>query len=379
MPLRCVDKVDEVPESSWDRLAGNRSPFLRHAFLAALERHGCVGAGTGWYPRHLLLEMSGELVGAVPLYLKTNSYGEFVFDWGWAHAYQRSGLEYYPKIVAAIPYTPATGPRLLVAGDDSRAEEYRHLLAAGVVAMAEQLELSSLHCLFLEPSDHKALTQEGLSTRLGCQFHWHNPGYGGFDDFLGALSSKKRKNIRRERRLVADAGLQLDTVSGADLGAEEWAVVHALYRDTFDRFGGMPTLSLPFFRETARTLPEHLLVTVVRQHRDVIAAAILWRSEDTLYGRHWGCFENHDSLHFEACYYRGIEYCIAQGLTRFEPGAQGEHKVARGFLPVLTSSSHWIADEGFRQAVQDFTQRETEVIRKYAEQMRTHSAYRSDQ
>lgn len=378
MEFRCVQTIEEIPAETWDRLAGTDSPFLRHAFLAALERHGCVGAGTGWYPRHLLLEQAGQLLAAAPLYLKTNSYGEFVFDWGWAQAYRRSGLEYYPKLVSAIPYTPAQGPRLLVADDDPRAQPHRQALVDALLVVAAESEVSTLHCLFLQHPDHSALTEAGLATRLSCQFHWHNRGYHSFEDYLGALVSKKRKNIRRERRLVAEAGLELATVRGAELSVHEWATVHALYRDTFERLGGLATLTLPFFREAARTLAEQLLVTIARRHGDIVAAAIMWRGREVLYGRHWGCFESHDALHFEACYYRGIEYCIEQGLARFEPGAQGEHKLARGFLPVLTRSSHWVAHAGYRRAVADFASREDEAVRAYAEELEEHSPYREE-
>jgi predicted N-acyltransferase len=376
--LRCVNSIDQVSARDWDRLAGTDSPFLRHAFLAALERHDCVGAGSGWYPHHLLLEDAGTLRGAVPLYLKTNSYGEFVFDWSWAHAYERNGLAYYPKLVSAIPYTPAPGARLLVADCQLTDADVRNTLARGLLALAQELAVSTLHCLFLQPKDQQALAECDLASRVGCQFHWHNHGYQHFDHFLGELNSKKRKNIRRERRLVAEAGLQLDTVPGAALSREDWVRVHALYRNTFERLGGVASFTLGFFQETARTLPEALIVTTARRHGDIIAAAILWRGDRVLYGRHWGCFEHHDALHFEACYYRGIEYCIANGLETFEPGAQGEHKVARGFLPVLTQSCHWVAHEGFRESIVDFVTRESPAVQAYAEEMREHSPYRGD-
>lgn len=376
MELRIVDALDDLPAADWDRLAGDANPFLSHAFLAALERHGCVGEHFGWRPRHLALYDDGRLIGAVPLYLKDNSYGELVFDFAWADAYRRAGLRYYPKAVVAIPYTPATGPRLLL-DPTADAERAADLLTGAAVALCGELGLSSLHWLFTDAADTERLRARGFLPRRGVQFHWHNPGYRDFDDFLDGFTAEKRKKLRRERRRVAEAGIELRIVHGHEADDALWRTVHAFYASTFERKSGIATLSLDFFREIGRTMGDRVVLVVAYADDRPVACAINLRGRQALYGRHWGCAAAYHSLHFEACYYQGIDYCIRHGLTLFEPGAQGEHKISRGFVPVSTWSAHWIADDRFRTAIADFLQREDRAMRDYVDDLRGHIPYRA--
>lgn len=376
--LRTVQSLDSLPREQWNRLAGATNPFLRHEFLVALERHGCVGGTTGWTPCHLVAENDRRLVGALPLYRKTHSFGEFVFDWSWADAYERAGLAYYPKLLAAIPFTPVSGPRLLTA-PDAPAGAIGEALAAGALARAREQGVSSLHCLFPAPRDAGLLETQGLLLRTGCQFHWHNPGYRDFDDFLEGLSSKRRKAIRRERREAAQAGLEVRMLQGAEISDAQWQAFHRFYCATFDRKWGFPSLSAGFFKEIGRTLPESVLLALAGRGERWVAGALFLRGEDMLYGRHWGCTEYHPALHFELCYYRGIEYCIRERLARFEAGAQGEHKIWRGFVPARTCSVHWIRHAGFRAAIDAFLRREREAMEHYVDELWEHSPYKAAQ
>ncbi len=379
MRIQFLDNLSELSASEWNALVPDRNPFLSHEFLSALERHRCVGEHTGWLPWHLVCrDESGRLLGAAPLYLKYNSYGEFVFDWGWAEAYRRQGLPYYPKLVGAIPYTPVSSPRLLLAPGQPDPQATARAMIDHVLEESRRRQLSSIHWLFPTTADLDPLLAQGFLHRLGCQFHWHNRGYRDFQDFLDAFTAKRRKNINRERRLVRDAGLELQRLSGHEATEAEWRALHGFYCSTFDRLGGVPTLTLPFFQEIAATLGDRIVLVLARSQGREIAGAISFRSDTTLYGRHWGCRSDYDSLHFEACYYQGLEHCIQTGLQRFEPGAQGEHKIYRGFLPALTHSAHWIAQPGFRSAVADFLARETPALRQYARELLQHSPYRDE-
>jgi predicted N-acyltransferase len=375
--LSTHDSIEAIPQAAWNRLTDPDTPFLRHEFLAALERHACVGKGLGWLPHHLALHDSGgELVAAAPCYLKFNSYGEFVFDWAWADAYRRCGLPYYPKLVVASPYTPATGPRILVA-DGPRKKGYVAALIRGALDIAEQMGVSSLHWLFTTDVETQALERQGIMRRVGCQFHWDNPGYEDFDHFLSTFSSAKRKQVRRERRRVAEAGIHFRLLSGHEISDGEWATFQRLYCGTFDKHGGIPTLTLGFFREIGRTLADHCLLVLAYHRAEIVAAAFDLVGTRSLYGRHWGCFANFHSLHFETCYYQGLDYCIQRGLSRFEPGAQGEHKISRGFLPTPTWSAHWIADSRLREAIGQFLSHERDSMGDYLSKMHEHSPYKS--
>jgi predicted N-acyltransferase len=376
MQTRVINRIVDIPAGAWNAVAGTDHPFTRHEFLAALERHDCVGERFGWLPCHILAEdADGHLLGAVPCYLKDNSYGEFVFDWAWADAYQRMGLPYFPKLVASIPYTPVTGPRLLVRQDADHAA-----VAAALIhemhRQRAQHDASSIHCLFSDVQDTDALCEQGFMRRTSCHFHWHNDSYTGFEDFLSRLSSRKRKKIRRERRHVQDAGLHMELLTGGEATEEQWQSMHTFYRSTFERKSGIPTLSLAFFLEISRTMGDQVLLVFARHGSKLVAGAIMLRSSRALYGRHWGCLQDYHSLHFETCYYQGIDYCIGHGLTLFEPGAQGEHKISRGFLPTFTWSAHWIEDARFRDAIRRYLDAEHAWMLEYRNDLQKTSPFR---
>ncbi|MFO1372016.1 MAG: GNAT family N-acetyltransferase [Candidatus Competibacteraceae bacterium] len=379
MRLQRLNSLIDLPAAEWNALVPGRNPFLSHEFLGALERHHCVGESSGWLPWHIVCrDEYGRLLGAAPLYLKSNSYGEFVFDWGWAETYRQNSLPYYPKLVGAIPYTPVTSPRLLLAPNQPRPQDTARAIVEYALEASHRHHLSSIHWLFPPAVELDLLSAQGFLLRLGYQFHWCNRGYRDFQDFLDTFTAKRRKNINRERRLVREAGLELRILSGQEVSEEQWRTLHAFYRSTFHRLGGIPTLTLPFFQEIATTLGDRLVLVLALAQGRAVAGAISFRSDTALYGRHWGCRAEYDSLHFEACYYQGLEYCIQQGLQRFEPGAQGEHKVYRGFLPTFTYSAHWIAHPGFRQVIAAFLDRETPALREYARQLLQHSPYRDE-
>lgn len=374
------DSLEDIDPDAWNALNRGGYPFLFHEFLHGLEATGCLGKSTGWYPRYLLLRRGpfadddespdvegSELVGAVAAYVKTNSRGEFVFDWAWADAFERHGERYYPKLVVAVPFTPATGPRLLVR-DDMPFEPAARLLAGAVRQYAASEDYSSVHWLFPTAAEQALLTEGGDDAdtgtmpagdhlaRLDVQYHWHNRGYADYDDFLAGCTSKRRKTLRRERRHVEEAGLVLTRRTGDSLTDAEWKDVHRLYSSTFDRKWGSASLTERFLRRIGRTLGDRTLVVLVHDPQDPtperpVACSIMFRGDDVLYGRYWGCRREYPSLHFEACYYQGIDHCIEHGIGTFEPGAQGEHKITRGFEPTLTRSAHWIAHPGFRDAV----------------------------
>ena len=377
MNISIIDAINNIQLDEWNALAGDDNPFVRYEFLAALETHHCVGERYGWIPQHITLRDShNKLIGAVPLYLKDNSYGEFVFDWGWADAYHRSGINYYPKLVVATPYTPATGPRLLI--DNS--QDYNTIadtLINASLQHADKLGVSSLHWLFTNKLDTQQLVNHGFMQRTGCQFHWTNQHYENFEQYLQTLTRNKRKNILgmmpHPERLI---DVQLEVLDGHQASEQHWHTFHRYYESTFMKLGGYATLSLGFFEELGQTMADNIMLVMASHDKQYVAAALSFRGTDTLYGRHWGCERDINSLHFEACYYQGIEYCIEHGLSYFEPGAQGEHKIARGFLPTPTYSIHWIADPMFKEAIQEFLQRETKGMRHYIEQLQTHSPFK---
>lgn len=374
MRFEIVERLNTIDPDNWDRLSDGRNPFLQHAFLAALENNQCLEE-YGWYPQHILLYEAQDLVAAMPLYIKDNSYGELVFDWAWADAYHRAGLRYYPKLVCAIPYTPATGPRLLVAAGKDHTH-YATALINRSIEFAQNNQMSSLHWLFTDDRDTQLFRQAGYSLRLGCQFHWHNNGYQNFDDYLETFTAQKRKQIKRERRRVQEQGIQLEVRHGDEMTEELWQIYHDFYCSTFDRKSGMATLSLEFFMEIGRKMPRNVVVVFARHGQDYIASAFNFRGTDTLYGRHWGCRAEYHSLHFEACYYQGLDYCITHDLQSFEPGAQGEHKISRGFLPTATWSAHWVAHAQFREAIGQYTQREQGGMQHYIESLMAHSPFK---
>ncbi|MGE0383556.1 MAG: GNAT family N-acetyltransferase [Gammaproteobacteria bacterium] len=377
MEIRTVETLAGIPAAQWDRIAGEDYPFVRHAFLCALEEFDCL-APQGWHPMHLTAWDAGRLAGALPLYMKTNSIGEFVFDSSWAQAYERAGGRYYPKLVSAIPFTPVTGPRLLVDPGDPQRDSVRTALVRGAVELARRTGVSSLHCLFPDADDRAAWTDESLLPRAGCQYHWFNRGFAGFDAFLATLTSKRRKQIRHERREIAAAGVEIEVLDGTRVSGAQWARYHEFYCSTFDRHWGEPRLTLEFFRSLGRRMPAATVLILARRAGREIAGALALRGGDTLYGRHWGCSEHVPFLHFELCYYQTIDYCIRAGLARLDAGAQGEHKIARGFEPVRTWSVHWIRDRGFRAAVADFVERESAMVDGYVDEVGAHLPFRRD-
>jgi predicted N-acyltransferase len=363
-----LSSLSQISKSEWNSVSGVDYPFLRHEFLWGLEHTGCTTAESGWQPCHLVMRREGKAIGVLPLYLKSHSYGEYVFDWSWADTWQRSGLRYYPKLVSAIPFTPATGPRLCTTAGLDTADAYRIALHA-IQQLASRQDISSWHMLFPGQAASEQLLQDGLHQRSATQFHWFNQGYADFEEFLSSFTSRKRKTLRRERARVQAQGLELKTLVGNAIGEPEWEQFYRFYQLTYaKRSGHGGYLTREFFTETAAGMGQQVIMVLAYLAGEAVAGALYFRSSDTLYGRYWGCEREFDCLHFEACYYQGIEFCIANGLQRFDPGAQGEHKIQRGFRPVKTFSNHWIADPRLSAAVGDFTRRESLHTDSYMEQ-----------
>ena len=371
MTLEVVETLSGVAPDEWNLLAGD-DPFLRHEFLAALHETGCATEASGWTPQFILLREQGRLAGAMPLYLKAHSYGEYVFDWAWADAYQRHGLHYYPKLLSAIPFTPVTGRRVLAETGGQRDQ-----LIAAALDLARRLRASSLHCLFPTRDEAERMARQGMMLRHGVQFHWTNQGYASFDEFLAGMSHDKRKKIKQERRKVREAGIEFEWLEGPAIRDEHWAFFARCYRQTYREHHSTPYLNLDFFQRIGAALPGNTLLAVARRAGVPVAASLNIRNQRSLYGRYWGALEFHPALHFEACYYQGIEYCIARGLQTFEGGAQGEHKIARGLLPVETCSTHWLAHPEFATAVEQFLARETHGMAHYVDELNERTPFKN--
>ncbi len=376
--IQVFDSPDQVNAADWNdllRLQSEPSPFMRHEYLHALHASGSATPETGWTPRFITLEQDGALVAACPLYLKTHSYGEYVFDQAWANAYAQHGLGYYPKALVAVPFTPVPGSRLLARGATERS-----LLLQALIEWCKAEQLSSLHLLFCSVDDLQACEQAALMLRHTVQFHWNNNNYRDFDDFLTSLSQEKRKKIRQERRKVADAGVNFRCATGAAITPQDWDFFYRCYERTYLEHGNAPYLSREFFRMMAGTMPENWLLFVAqRQGQDIAASLIAIDASGAVpaaYGRYWGALERVDCLHFEACYYQPLQWCIAQGYQRFEGGAQGEHKMARALLPVKASSAHWLAQPEFAAAVERFLEREDQGIGHYLESLGQRSPFK---
>lgn len=368
--------LSEISAADWNALRPDDNPFLSHAFLAGLEQHGCLRSQYGWQPQHLGLYRDRHLVGAAPIYLKGNSHGEFVFDGSWANAYMQNGFDYYPKLLCAVPYSPVSGPRLLV-GSNADADLLRRALLSAIYAQTQCMQLSSAHLNFASDADTNFLTTQSdhWLSRFDWQFHWHNYGYRDFTDFLDALSAKKRKNIRQERTNVEAAGVHCEIFEGNDLTPQHWHSLYRFYLSTFDLKGNLPALTANFFQHLGATLAQNVVAVLAYRGTLPIAGALCLRSNDTLYGRYWGCAEEVPGLHFETCYYQGIEYCIRHKLKCFEPGAQGEHKLARGFLPSRTRSFHHMVDPRFRNAIARALKHEALYLEAYRSDLLSHSPY----
>lgn len=366
-----------IDAEQWDAMVDPDQPHLAHAFLNLAETSGSVSEDTGWLPCHITIHEGDRMLAAMPLYQKSHSWGEFVFDWSWADAYQRHGLPYYPKLISATPFTPATANKLLVAQGEDTAGLKRTLLATAI-DFAQQHEFSSLHLQFLSKADQVACDDTAaLLRRNDCQFHWHNQDYASFDAFLAQFASKKRKNVKRERRRIEENGIRHRIVSGAEISEAARARAYALCSRTFLLRGHTPYLNESFFAGLCEQMPEQILFVLAEHEDDIVAAAILLRGTQSLYGRYWGSDGDFHSLHFETCYYQGIEYCIEHGLQRFEPGTQGEHKVARGFLPVETVSAHWLARSDFAAAIEDYLDREQRGVSAYMAEIDRRSPFKT--
>ncbi|MEK9970719.1 MAG: GNAT family N-acetyltransferase [Ferrovibrio sp.] len=374
--VRALTRVADLPAADWDRCAADENPFVTHAFLDALEQSRCVSPRTGWQPTHLVAEASdGSVIGALPLYIKGHSQGEYIFDHGWAEAYSRAGGQYYPKLLAAVPFTPVTGPRFLVAPGQDFAMVASALLH-GAREIVKQYGLSSLHVNFLDEPAAAWATEQGLLLRIGEQFHWQNDNYTDFDDFLNRLASRKRKAIRKERREAVERGIEIHALQGDALQDEHWDAFFEFYMDTGSRKWGRPYLNRDFFHRLQATMADRVVLVMARRDERWIAGAWNMLGHDTLYGRNWGCIEYHPCLHFECCYYQAIDYAIRHRLSRVEAGAQGEHKLARGYLPVPIQSVHWMAEPAFQQGVARFLKEERAYMTGMIAALDQHSPFR---
>ena len=374
-----LDRITDVSSKDWNALLpADANPFLRHEFLSALEETGCVGDNTGWQIAHLALKNHGQLIGAVPLYLKQHSYGEFVFDWSWAQAYEQQGMNYYPKILCAIPFTPVQGPRLLYSAQHD-GDTIKKILINSLKSLISDNNLSSAHILFPTETEIETLRMEGFLLRDSVQFHWQNHNFQNFEHFLSALTMKRRKNIRREREQVSREGITFRHVSGVNSSAEDWEFFFSCYQRTYIEHHSSPYLNKAFFALWVERMPEHLHLIIAQRHTTPIASSLLVvdQSNSKAYGRYWGALDRVACLHFETAYYQAIEYCITEGIHTFEGGAQGEHKMARGFLPETIQSAHWINDPRFSRAIEHFLEREHQGIGAYVNELAEHSPLKS--
>lgn len=372
---RVIASLDEVAADQWNALDATDNPFLSHQFLSALENTGCVGGPSGWHPEHITLWQNNQLVAAAPAYRKDHSFGEYVFDFAWADAYRRAGLRYYPKLLVAVPFSPVTGPRLLVHPHHA-AEPLKAKLIDALIAHCHARGYSTAHILFPDGRDRQHLAASGMIERSGFQFHWRNEGYAAFDDYLSALSARKRKNIQRERRQVHEAGIHLRVITGAQVQEVDWNRFYQLYRLSAEIKGGSAYLTRAFFEELARRMPQRIVLVEAARGAELIAYALCLRSGDTLYGRNWGTSGFYPGLHFDACYYTPLEYCIEQGIQHFDAGAQGEHKLARGFLPMPTYSFHWVAHSEFRDILRRYLKEETRHVEHYVDELEAAGPYK---
>lgn len=382
--IRVVDSFRSIDRDAWANLEGTDrqtspetyNPFVSHAFLSALEETNCATAQTGWLGQHLLLEdATGQLVGALPCYLKSHSQGEYVFDHAWADAWERAGGRYYPKLQCSVPFTPATGPRLLVVKGRDPAP-VRMALAEGLKSLADKRGVSSAHVTFARADDMAAFVSTGYLHRTDQQFHFENPGYASYSDFLDTLSSRKRKNLKKERAAAIENGIAIERLTGDALTPEVMDRFFTFYVDTGSRKWGRPYLTRSFFDHIAKSMADDIVLVMARRNGQYIAGAINFMGSDTLFGRHWGCVEHHPFLHFEVCYHQAIDHAIEHGLRRVEAGAQGEHKLARGYMPVTTHSAHWIPHAGFRSAVDDYLKHERHEVARFSEVLKDHGPFR---
>ena len=378
MKIHFIESIKNIDETTWNNLVDSDYPFMQHSFLLSLEESKCVGEGTGWYTFHLVVKEEEDVIALMPMYIKTDSHGEFIFDWSWADAFYRNGLDYYPKLVSAIPFTPASGPRLCVL-DESKRTHITSLIKEGLEEISIELGISSAHILLPEKKELTSYVDSGFSMRTSYSFHWFNNNYTDFDDFLKELTSRQRKNLRKERSKILDQNIHMERIPGEDITEELWDSFFKFYQITYLKRGMQAYLNLDFFHKISERLPESLLLVIAKEAKTKghLAGALNFCDSKNLYGRYWGCLEEYDSLHFESCYYQGIEHCIEMKLNKFDPGVQGEHKIKRGFLPVETFSSHWIKDDRFKKAIDDFLIREREHILEYNERCKSLLPFKS--
>jgi len=378
MKIHFIESIKNIDETTWNNLVDSDYPFMQHSFLLSLEESKCVGEGTGWYTFHLVVKEEEDVIALMPMYIKTDSHGEFIFDWSWADAFYRNGLDYYPKLVSAIPFTPASGPRLCVL-DESKRTHITSLIKEGLEEISIELGISSAHILLPEKKELTSYVDSGFSTRTSYSFHWFNNNYSDFDDFLKELTSRQRKNLRKERSKIFDQNIHMERIPGEDITEELWDSFFKFYQITYLKRGMQAYLNLDFFHKISERLPKSLLLVIAEEAKTKghLAGALNFCDSKNLYGRYWGCLEEYDSLHFESCYYQGIEHCIEMKLNKFDPGVQGEHKIKRGFLPVETFSSHWIKDDRFKKAIDDFLIREREHILEYNERCKSLLPFKS--
>ena len=378
MKIHFIESIKNIDETTWNNLVDSDYPFMQHSFLLSLEESKCVGEGTGWYTFHLVVKEEEDVIALMPMYIKTDSHGEFIFDWSWADAFYRNGMDYYPKLVSAIPFTPASGPRLCVL-DESKRTHITSLIKEGLEEISIELGISSAHILLPEKKELTSYVDSGFSMRTSYSFHWFNNNYSDFDDFLKELTSRQRKNLRKERSKIFDQNIHMERIPGEDITEELWDSFFKFYQITYLKRGMQAYLNLDFFHKISERLPESLLLVIAKEAKTKghLAGALNFCDSKNLYGRYWGCLEEYDSLHFESCYYQGIEHCIEMKLNKFDPGVQGEHKIKRGFLPVETFSSHWIKDDRFKKAIDDFLIREREHILEYNERCKSLLPFKS--
>ena len=378
MKIHFIESIKNIDETTWNNLVDSDYPFMQHSFLLSLEESKCVGEGTGWYTFHLVVKEEEDVIALMPMYIKTDSHGEFIFDWSWADAFYRNGMDYYPKLVSAIPFTPASGPRLCVL-DEGKRTHITSLIKEGLEEISIELGISSAHILLPEKKELTSYVDSGFSTRTSYSFHWFNNNYSDFDDFLKELTSRQRKNLRKERSKIFDQNIHMERIPGEDITEELWDSFFKFYQITYLKRGMQAYLNLDFFHKISERLPKSLLLVIAKEAKTKghLAGALNFCDSKNLYGRYWGCLEEYDSLHFESCYYQGIEHCIEMKLNKFDPGVQGEHKIKRGFLPVETFSSHWIKDDRFKKAIDDFLIREREHILEYNERCKSLLPFKS--
>ncbi len=364
MEVKLINSISDIEADCWNMLVGCKYPFLRHEFLWALEQSGAVSEHTGWIPQHLLIYSEDQLIALMPLYLKFHSRGEYVFDNEWAHAYERNGFAYYPKWVTSIPFTPCQGPRIVVQEGFNELEIMQNIFSF-LKDKSDHYGISSWHCLFPSGQQAEMLTTLGLSIRKDIQYHWFNRGYRDFSDFMETFTARSRKKIKRERRRVLEQGIELLHLKGSEISETQWQVFFQFYNMTYLKRGMQAYLNIDFFTQIAATMADNIILIFAIKNNRYVGAALSFVGEDTLYGRYWGCQEEYQSLHFETCYYQGLDYCIANGIKHFDSGAQGEHKITRGFEPVTTCSAHWIKDPRFAVAIDRFLGGETERVKDY--------------